>query len=76
MSFLIPAGLEGNCVIFILKTSQELQECTAVLLFGSVTYKVTSANCELVQGCNFRTAAYLIAIERIAASYRVSGIFP
>jgi len=28
------------------------------------------------RGCNFRTAAYLIAIERIAASYRVSGIFP
>ncbi|KAG0590513.1 hypothetical protein M758_1G111900 [Ceratodon purpureus] len=26
--------------------------------------------------CNFRTAAYLIAIERIAACYRVSGIFP
>lgn len=29
-----------------------------------------------VQNCNFRTAAYLIAIERIATCYRVSGIFP
>jgi hypothetical protein len=29
-----------------------------------------------MQKCNFRTAAYLIAIERIAACYRVSGIFP
>lgn len=29
-----------------------------------------------LQGCNFRTAAYLIAIDRIATCYRVSGIFP
>ncbi|CAI7925497.1 unnamed protein product [Closterium sp. NIES-54] len=28
------------------------------------------------RGCSFRTAAYLIAIERIARSYQVSGIFP
>ncbi|KAH7292840.1 hypothetical protein KP509_28G001200 [Ceratopteris richardii] len=28
------------------------------------------------RGCNFRTAAYLIAIERIAACYKVNGIFP
>ncbi|GJP60145.1 hypothetical protein CLOP_g17280 [Closterium sp. NIES-67] len=28
------------------------------------------------RGCSFRTAAYLIAIERIARSYNVSGIFP
>ncbi|XP_024391851.1 uncharacterized protein [Physcomitrium patens] len=28
------------------------------------------------RNCNYRTAAYLIAIERIATSYRVSGIFP
>lgn len=28
------------------------------------------------RGCNFRTAAYLIAIERIATCYRLSGIFP
>ncbi|CAM6047681.1 unnamed protein product [Sphagnum compactum] len=28
------------------------------------------------KGCNFRTAAYLIAIERIATCYRLSGIFP
>ncbi|XP_024527456.1 glutamate dehydrogenase, mitochondrial [Selaginella moellendorffii] len=28
------------------------------------------------KGCNFRTAAYLIAIERIATCYKVSGIFP
>ncbi|KAG0579860.1 hypothetical protein M758_4G130600 [Ceratodon purpureus] len=28
------------------------------------------------RNCNFRTAAYLIAIERIATCYRVSGIFP
>ncbi|KAJ7544655.1 hypothetical protein O6H91_09G087800 [Diphasiastrum complanatum] len=26
--------------------------------------------------CNYRTAAYLIAIERIATCYRVNGIFP
>lgn len=26
--------------------------------------------------CSFRTAAYLLAIEKIATSYRVSGIFP
>ncbi|KAJ7524104.1 hypothetical protein O6H91_18G077900 [Diphasiastrum complanatum] len=28
------------------------------------------------RGCNLRTAAYLIAIERIAAFYQVHGIFP
>uniref|UniRef100_A0A7I4D9N6 Glutamate dehydrogenase n=1 Tax=Physcomitrium patens TaxID=3218 RepID=A0A7I4D9N6_PHYPA len=28
------------------------------------------------RNCNYRTAAYLIAIERIATCYRVSGIFP
>ncbi|KAI5058946.1 hypothetical protein GOP47_0025265 [Adiantum capillus-veneris] len=28
------------------------------------------------RGCNLRTAAYLIAIERIATCYRLSGIFP
>lgn len=28
------------------------------------------------KGCSFRTAAYLLAIEKIATSYRVSGIFP
>eukprot|EP00850_Spirogloea_muscicola_P019344 SM000188S03839 [mRNA] locus=s188:140256:145098:- [translate_table: standard] len=28
------------------------------------------------KGCNFRTAAYLIAIQKIATCYRVSGIFP
>eukprot|EP00475_Leptophrys_vorax_P005916 TRINITY_DN13590_c0_g1_i5.p1 TRINITY_DN13590_c0_g1~~TRINITY_DN13590_c0_g1_i5.p1 ORF type:complete len:456 (-),score=37.56 TRINITY_DN13590_c0_g1_i5:303-1670(-) len=28
------------------------------------------------RGCNFRTASYLIAIEKIATCYRVSGIFP
>ncbi|BBM96727.1 glutamate dehydrogenase (NAD(P)+) [Marchantia polymorpha subsp. ruderalis] len=29
-----------------------------------------------IKGCNYRTAAYLIAIERIATCYKVSGIFP
>ncbi|KAL3701431.1 hypothetical protein R1sor_019453 [Riccia sorocarpa] len=28
------------------------------------------------KGCNYRTAAYLIAIERIATCYKLSGIFP
>ncbi|CAI7761281.1 unnamed protein product [Closterium sp. NIES-53] len=29
-----------------------------------------------VKGCTLRTACYLIAIEKIATSYRLSGIFP
>eukprot|EP00270_Netrium_digitus_P012616 TRINITY_DN4119_c0_g1_i1.p1 TRINITY_DN4119_c0_g1~~TRINITY_DN4119_c0_g1_i1.p1 ORF type:complete len:506 (+),score=121.87 TRINITY_DN4119_c0_g1_i1:43-1560(+) len=30
----------------------------------------------LSKSCNFRTAAFLIAIEKIATAYRISGIFP